>query len=231
MAAFGLAQFLAGNGKFFWFYEHPFSNTYGCAKGSFSNRNHFAHFLALGIGPLVWWLQDAAADRADVAPTAVPPYAGLSLAFGGLVLLSAGLLVAFAGRDRRPCCWPRRFRRPSAAAAASLGPPAHRRAWRRAGLLIGVSLAIFGFDRVSNRLEDLSSGSLEQLDRGGGRRAIWAAALKAVPNALWCGTGVGSFREVYPMYTDLAGRRDRVHPRRKQLPAERRGDGRRGAGA
>ena len=35
------------------------------------------------------------------------------------------------------------------------------------GLLIGVSLAIFGFDRVSNRLEDLSSGSLERLDQRG----------------------------------------------------------------
>ncbi len=59
MAAFGIAQLLLSNGKFFWFYEHPLAETSDAAKGSFSNRNHFAHFLALGIGPLVWWLQDA----------------------------------------------------------------------------------------------------------------------------------------------------------------------------
>jgi tetratricopeptide (TPR) repeat protein len=56
MAAFGLVQYLAGNGKFFWFYAHPFSNTFDGVKGSFANKNHFAHFLALGVGPLIWWL-------------------------------------------------------------------------------------------------------------------------------------------------------------------------------
>jgi O-antigen ligase len=56
MAVFGLVQYLAGDGKFFWFYTHPFSNTFGGVKGSFANKNHFAHFLALGVGPLIWWL-------------------------------------------------------------------------------------------------------------------------------------------------------------------------------
>ena len=56
MAVFGLVQYLAGNGKFFWFYSPPFTNTFGGVKGSFTNRNHFAHFLALGVGPLIWWL-------------------------------------------------------------------------------------------------------------------------------------------------------------------------------
>ena len=56
MAVFGLVQYLDGNGKFFWFYSPPFANTLEGAKGSFTNRNHFAHFLALGVGPLIWWL-------------------------------------------------------------------------------------------------------------------------------------------------------------------------------
>jgi O-antigen ligase len=59
MAVFGLVQYLAGNGKFFWFYTHPFSDTLGGVKGSFANKNHFAHFLALGVGPLIWWLLHA----------------------------------------------------------------------------------------------------------------------------------------------------------------------------
>ena len=60
MAVFGLVQYLGGNGKFFWFYSPPFANTLEGAKGSFTNRNHFAHFLALGVGPLIWWLLYAA---------------------------------------------------------------------------------------------------------------------------------------------------------------------------
>ena len=59
MAAFGLVQWLASNGKFFWFYQHPFVTTSDAVHGAFSNRNHLAHFLALGLGPIVWWLQDA----------------------------------------------------------------------------------------------------------------------------------------------------------------------------
>ena len=59
MAVFGLVQYLTANGKFFWFYTHPFSNTFIGVKGSFANKNHFAHFLALGVGPLIWWLLHA----------------------------------------------------------------------------------------------------------------------------------------------------------------------------
>jgi O-antigen ligase/tetratricopeptide (TPR) repeat protein len=59
MAVFGLVQYLASNGEFFWFYTHPFSNTFDAVKGSFANKNHFAHFLALGVGPLIWWLLHA----------------------------------------------------------------------------------------------------------------------------------------------------------------------------
>ena len=73
MALFGIVQLLASNGKFFWVYQHPFAPTSDAAKGSFANRNHFAQFLALGIGPLLWWLQDVSrrgrsgADRLPAA--------------------------------------------------------------------------------------------------------------------------------------------------------------------
>ena len=63
VAAFGLVQFLTSNNKFFWFYEHPYSRTSDVVKGSFTNRNHFAHFLALGIGPLIWWVQGEGGRR------------------------------------------------------------------------------------------------------------------------------------------------------------------------
>ena len=56
MAAFGLLQFFTSNGKFFWCYVHPYRTTDQYAMGSFMNRNHFASFLVLGVGPLVRWL-------------------------------------------------------------------------------------------------------------------------------------------------------------------------------
>ncbi len=209
MALFGIVQLLASNDKFFWFYQHPFALTSDAAKGSFTNRNHFAHFLALGIGPLLWWLQDASRRVRTHADAAVRSPAGngqgderktylLGLAvgivlFAGLLSLSRGGTVALflaAAVCTAVCYWASSI---SGRVVAALSV---------VGLLIGVSLAIFGFDRVSNRLEDLSSGSLERLDQAAGRRTIWATAAKAIPDHFLLGTGVGSFVEVFPVYSD-----------------------------
>jgi O-antigen ligase len=209
MALFGIVQLLASNGKFFWFYQHPFSPTSDVAKGSFANRNHFAHFLALGIGPLLWWLQDVsrrgrAAGGAAGRLSAVHQRGGerktylLALALG--IVLFAGLLSLSRGGNSAlflavavctgVCYWASSISGRLVAAISA------------AGVLIGVSLAIFGFDLVSNRFADLSSGSLERLDQLAGRRIIWAAAAKAIPQHFLLGTGVGSFSQVYPLYVD-----------------------------
>jgi O-antigen ligase/tetratricopeptide (TPR) repeat protein len=228
MALFGLAQFLAGNGKFYWFYEHPFSRTSDAAKGAFTNRNHFAQFLALGIGPLIWWFQDVTRQRrarglsrssrsedgtvplANAGVTlrpfpggdravgdALQPYL-LALALG--IVLFAGLLsfsrggmtvLLVAAVIAAAVC----YRASSVGSSFVLGIAA-------AGLLIVVSLMIFGAEPVSRRLEDLSSGSAERLDPRGARRAIWAVVARAIPNHWVLGSGVGSHAEVYPMHLD-----------------------------
>jgi tetratricopeptide (TPR) repeat protein len=56
MTGFGILQWNISDGRFFWFYEHPFTDTTQHLKGAFTNRNHFAQFLSLSIGPLLWWL-------------------------------------------------------------------------------------------------------------------------------------------------------------------------------
>ena len=56
MAAFGILQYYTSNGLFLWFYQHPYSSTSGMAKGSFATPNHFAHFIVLGMGPLLAWI-------------------------------------------------------------------------------------------------------------------------------------------------------------------------------
>ena len=209
MALLGLVQFLAGNNKFYWFYEHPFSRASDAAKGAFTNRNHFAQFLALGIGPLIWWFQDGTrqrrARRADLALLGPDRAAGdglqpylLVLALGivlfaGLLSLSRGgmTVMLVAAVIVTAVC----YRASSVGSSFVLGIAA-------AGLLIVVSLMIFGAEPVSRRLEDLSSGSAERLDPRGGRRTIWAAVVRAIPNQWLLGSGVGSHAEVYPTYLD-----------------------------
>lgn len=209
MASFGLVQLLTSNGKFFWFYEHPFSRTSDVAKGSFTNRNHFAHFLALGMGPLLWWLQHGREHGRQPRSGGLRRLAGgfrhgASLwefrsvalgvvAFAGLLSLSrGGVLVMFlAAAICVAVCY--RAGTVSIRFVLSLAG---------IGLLIGALLAVDGYDRVTARLDDLGSGSMEELDRGAGRRLIWATVLRAIPDYALFGSGVGSHREVYPMYLD-----------------------------
>jgi O-antigen ligase/tetratricopeptide (TPR) repeat protein len=206
MAGFGLVQWATSNGKFFWFYEHPFATTSDAVHGSFSNRNHFAQFLALGFGPLVWWFQQGAArgrrrpfsaGRArrpgnfDLALLRVPALGMVVLA--ALLSLSRGGAVAIfvAGAISVTACY--RARTLGTKSLVSMAA---------AGLLIAASLVIHGYDQVSHRLGQLTVGSVEQLDQNLGRRTIWAAVLRAASDCPLLGSGVGSHRDVYPMYLD-----------------------------
>ncbi len=208
MAAFGLVQFLASNGKFFWVFEHPYSSTSDVAKGSFTNRNHFAHFLALGIGPFIWWIQhklrksrkrrgdqfghDSAFPSMELGGSlrviglGILLFAGLlSLSRGGMLVMGLATVISVAVCYRASSLG-LRF-------VAGLGGVA---------LLIGVALAVFGYDRVVDRVDDFASGSLEELDAQAGRRTIWEATLKAAAGYLPLGSGVGSLQQVYPMHVE-----------------------------
>lgn len=210
MAVLGLLQLFFGNGKFLWFYEHPLSLASGVAKGTFSNRNHFAQFMALGIGPLIWWIQDsmrrshAAGDKklhssaTGIGRGELTTYLlGLALGvvlFAGLLSLSRGGILAMflATLVCAAICY-----RTSSFGKRLLISLAS------AGVLIVASLGIFGYERVCNRLDSLVSGELDRMDQSAGRRTIWAATLDASTDFVPLGTGAGSFRKIYPMYTDL----------------------------
>ena len=209
MAVFGLVQLALSNGKFFWVYEHPFATTFDAAKGGFANRNHFAHFLALGIGPLVWWVQQTTRRRNQTKqgdPTrpirsarparlkmglrtlalGVVLLAGLlSLSRGGAVAIFLAVLVSVLVCYRAGALDGR--------LATILGT---------ASLLIGLSLTVFGLESTLDRIEHPGGVSLETLDEGAGRRTIWTAVLNAIPDFALLGSGVGSLREVYPMYLE-----------------------------
>ncbi|NBS34052.1 MAG: hypothetical protein EBS83_14910, partial [Planctomycetia bacterium] len=63
MAALGVVQYLAGNGKYLWFYESAYNST-SVVTGTFICRNHYASFLSIGAGSLVWWAFAPAAEPA-----------------------------------------------------------------------------------------------------------------------------------------------------------------------
>ena len=209
MAGFGIVQYVGSNGKFLWIYEHPYRDTSGTVKGSFINRNHFAHMLALGLGPLSLWLLRALRDRQKSAerngfriqhglPRADVTVAALAIAMG--VVLFAGLMSFSRGGA-------------IAMAVALVVPGALffrarllTRNWFVGvvgiALLVLASLSIHGYDRLAGRLDDFTAGSLDELDQGQVRRRLWGANLSAARDHFLFGTGLGSHREVYPMYLE-----------------------------
>ena len=67
-------------------------------------------------------------------------------------------------------------------------------------LLIGIVLAIRGYQRDSERLGDYAGHSLEKLIRQNARDKVWRADLHALGDFWVLGAGAGSHREVYPRY-------------------------------
>jgi O-antigen ligase/tetratricopeptide (TPR) repeat protein len=207
MGLFGLIQYFTSNGMFFWVYQHPFAMTDDGVKGAFTNRNHFAHFLALGIGPVIWWVQDGMRrhgigsdqflrmkgmrNRAANLDTGLR-VAGLVVVFlailmsasrGGAIAAGLAALVSVA------VC----YRAGAVRGRFALGLTA-------VALLLGGFLLVGNEDSMGGRLEEMASGSIDQIDNGEGRRNIWRTTIAAIPDFGWFGSGVGSFREVYPIY-------------------------------
>jgi O-antigen ligase len=200
-ALFGLVQYLTSNGKFLWIYRHPYRFSNVAATGMYINKNHFAHLLALGVGPLVWCLARALQQpRSELErlgqqarrwrmtlhafALAIVMFAGLmSLSRGGIAMIALAAITCGAALYRAGLL-DRTFVVSTVAAV----------------LLVLCSLAIHGHREVVDRLDDYASGSLAQLDRDGGRRAIWRADAVALKDYFVFGSGVGSHREIHPTY-------------------------------
>lgn len=208
MAGVGLAQYFFGNGRFFWVYDHPFRESSSTVMGTFQNRNHFAHFLALGIGPLIWWIwkscqHDPAQGRpsnqwsdsssSTAANQLQTPLLFIALGLCGVaVLLSlsrAGIAV-FAGASL-VCAM-------ILATKSLIGRKAIG-AILAVTILTGIGAVIYGTQSLEARFESLAAaGSLE--DASSGRQQIWGAVLRGVPDFVGLGSGVGTHRFVYPKY-------------------------------
>ncbi len=198
MAAVALVQYLVGSDKFLGFYEHPYSRACRHLQGTFTNRNHFAQFIALGLGPLAWCSLGALRPRRD------PPWAMPARFRGGLWLVALGFSL-FAGLLSLSRGGAMAMLVATLVGLAVLGGRANaRRAWGwrlgAAAALVLACLGIHGYQAVSERLDTFQS--LETLDQRQGRRLLWKANLAAMAQSPWLGTGLGSHREVCPMYLD-----------------------------
>ncbi len=196
MALFGVMQWLTGNGKFFWFYDYPMTTAGLRLKGAFTNRNHFAQFLAMGCAPLLWWVLNTLEGRSVTASSfgrrsarnntdtllgglllllGVLVFAVLfSLSRGGTVALSVSLVVMLGLLFR-----------------------AKRLSGRVVSVLLATSLVagslfwMLGYEQVSNRLDNWESDE---------RLAVWEANWHILRDFPLFGTGLGSHAEACPMY-------------------------------
>ncbi len=215
MSAFAILQLVTSNDKFFWFYRQPYTGTREILKGAFTNRNHFAQFLSLSIGPLLWWALAGRAprkstilDRKGLGPAQgnhsrfdnlIDPVSLLLFcALGGVLLsvmlsLSRGGMVA-AGIASAVCLgglW-RSDRVKGSLAVAMLA----------IGVMAVGGLIMFGQEKVEDRVAQLASGDANKIDQMNARRTLWKADLEAIQAFPIVGTGIGSHRFIYPIYME-----------------------------
>lgn len=209
MALFAFVQLLAGNGKFFWFYEHPMSTTLVFTKGAFVNRNHFADFLVLSwlaqfyLFTLQWNARESGTfsskPLARSQSSRKPIWEGATLVLTGLAILlsnSRGGIV----------CW--------SVGMAVMVPLLWRCSLLKKSFVfvtVGVVLVslsgtlLFGewmTQQIEQNIAEITSGDVNELDHSQARRLIWEANLKGIREFPILGTGLGSHREVYWQWHD-----------------------------
>ncbi len=216
MASIGLLQYLAGTEKYVWLFEHESRPANLEVCGPYSNSNHYAHFLALGIGPLVWWLQRF--HRVVAAGPTGNTFRGQqnsSHAYLAATLLATGV-VAFAGllaHSRGGMLVMGLAATTAVAAYVRMGMLSSKASYGLAavGVLVVAGLAVHGYRDVANEVQSITAGTLDSIDQAGARRKIWQANLSAIQRFPMLGTGVGSHMEIYPRFFPHATSIDYTH--------------------
>lgn len=210
VAVVGLLHYVFWNGKFYGFWELWWVPPDRQVRAPFTNRNHFAGFLALTIAPAVVYLgrlihgrgpapRWPAAPGGTSSPGPLPRELALFAAALGLVLILASILLS-------------QSRGGTAAALVALAasaPEALGGRGKRSGSLVVVGcllvagLAIvwaFGPENPLGRLTALTENgrSLDQLSTH--RLTLWKADLGAVPDFPLLGSGPGTHPYVYLLY-------------------------------
>ena len=191
MAIFAEAQYFGSNGKFYWIYAHPYMTTDRSPHGCFTNHNHLAQFLALGIGPLVWCvlrrLEPADSERANSETRPVDRSLTIAISLGlcctvltSLSTLSRGGLLATA-----------------VAIAICVGA-----LWWlgriSAELCLGLVVVVAGIGAVFN-LSGNEAALSARVETESGRIHIWQANFAVAQDFPILGTGVGTHADAHQL--------------------------------
>ncbi|QDU93864.1 O-antigen ligase family protein [Lignipirellula cremea] len=228
MATLGVLQVFAGNGRYLWVYDYPFNDTTRDAVGTFGNGNHFCHFLALGIGPLLWTLfaslktEDAGSSqsgrsksgssgRSRFGPSPQRPFrwemlvvmAGLAItALAGVLSYSRGgaFVMVIAGAITM--------------IIYSLKKVIQLNAFYvivAAGLLVACAAWALEDSRWLSEVDRLATAELDSIDSNAIRRRLWAADLELAAKFPLLGTGAGSHADAAPVTFQRALNSDATH--------------------
>lgn len=201
MGGFALAQYFASNDKYFWVIDHPFMTTSHCALGCFTNRNHLAQFLALGMGPLVWWTLSRFYFQEQAGSLQRPPEVhrlGVLALLGGLGTVILALLLCYSrgGLLALGIAFGISFlllmRMGLASAKLAVGLVT-------AGAVIGGIFFLTGYETLEKRLEGTLANQGQE-----GRFEIWAANIAVARDFPWFGTGIGTHADAYHLHFDKA---------------------------
>lgn len=199
MAGFGLIQYFGSNGLYYWVFEYPAVTTADQIKGGFTNKNHFAAFLMLSIGPCIWWLMELMDGRqADEPVFGTAGAASLPRPVRVALVGGMGALVIVA--------WLSSLSRGAVVAGAiGVGVMLLIMALRSMisirvvgglcliGLVGGALQFAVGYEAMMNRLDRWDDN---------GRQQIWQANLAAESEFRFFGSGIGSHRYIYHRYLD-----------------------------
>lgn len=213
MAVFGVLQYFTSDGRFFWFYAHPYRSATASLSGAFINRNHFAHFLILGVGPLVAWLLHLVKRSSRGVPSHESHRSADLAAWLVAAAIVSVMLISIASRSRGGAV--------TLIVAVALliaiywgrGIVDGRFLFGLIGLaaIIGAVMSMRGYDHVVDRLDDLTEGSIEELDRSGIRRQVWAANVAAIRSFPVFGTGAGGHCEICPVFLGESCNKEYTH--------------------
>lgn len=204
MAVFGIAQYFTSDGRFFWFFDHSFREADNHVTGAFINRNHFAGFVVLGIGPLAAWLlreirsveRPVASKKLSAAMNVpvVPVMLGVALTVVVLAVLGSrsrgGTIVMLVSCAMLALVYARARLLDSRSLLGLAGLAA----------AVVAALSLYGYDEVSARLDDFGASSIDEIDHGAIRRTIWSANIAAIRDAWLTGWGAGSHSQICPVY-------------------------------
>jgi len=211
VAAVGLVHYLFWNGKFYGRWQLWWVGPERQVRIPFTNRNHFAGFLALTIAPgLAWlaWLRrrwnPVRARSAVGVPMRGrrPRDCTVVLAIAGITLVVACILLSQSRAGTLVCL------ASLATASGALFPAGSRRVSTLAAVLIGLAglgiVFTFGPGNPLRRTAGLLAAG-QSLDQLSNRRLwLWKGDLHALADFPVLGTGVGTHPYVCPVYLERA---------------------------